>query len=80
MGASITPTALDFHRPDGANDGARPSGFRRSPVDAAAGRRVPPPHLARSTSTPGRALPSSHSRKAPPAVEMKRNPTAAPAW
>ena len=38
------------------------------------------PYRTRNTSTPGSASPSSHSRNAPPAVEMKLKPSAAPAW
>ena len=37
---------------------------------AGAGAPAARPHFARSTSTPGSGLPSIHSRKAPPAVEM----------
>src|SRR6478609_5882182 len=37
-------------------------------------------HRFLSTSTPGRALPSSHSRNAPPAVETYENCCATLAW
>jgi hypothetical protein len=33
------------------------------------GDRQPPSYRGRSAATPGSSLPSSHSRKAPPAVE-----------